>query len=278
MIKHLFILSILYFTVSNSLFAQIEVNFESDTTIICEGGTITFTDLSVSDTVKNWHWDFGDGDTSDLQNPIHVYLAAGVYSVSLTATGSTNVTETKTQASYIFVRKFPSAALNFTDTMYLPSYLFYFHGTVLNRDTLPYNYYWNFNQTTFQLGDSIAVNTFSATGSYVVSFIVEAGLGCKDTITDTIQVNDLLEAPNIFSPNGDGMNDVFIVKSNGFNEFVLDVFNRWGAIIYSQTAKRLQWDGRTSAGVQLPCGTYFYHITSPDVKGYKKTGVILLVK
>jgi gliding motility-associated-like protein len=277
MIKHLIILLVINFTVLTSLFSQIEVNFKSDTTVICEGSSISFTDLSISDTVKNWHWNFGDGGVDSIQNPTHIYVTSGVYTVSLTASGS-NATQTKIKTNYIFVRKFPTASFSFTDTMFLPSYLFYFHGTVLNIDTLPYKYYWNFNQSLYQLGDSIAINTFPASGSYIVSLIVEAGKGCQDTINNTILVNDVLEAPNIFSPNGDGQNDVFIVKSNGVNEFELDVFNRWGAIVYTQIAKRLQWDGRTSAGVQLPCGTYFYHITSPDVKGYKKAGVILLVK
>jgi gliding motility-associated-like protein len=277
MIKHLIILSFLFFTVSDILFAQIEVNFESDTTVICEGGSISFADLSVSDTVKNWHWNFGDGGIDSIKNPTHTYLISGVYSVSLTASGS-NATQTKVKTNYIFVRKFPTASFSFTDTMFLPSYIFYFHGTVLNRDTLPYKYYWNFNQSSFNIGDSIAVNTFPSFGSFVVSLIIEAGNGCQDTVSDTIQVNDILEVPNVFSPNGDGQNDVFIVKSNGVNDFELVVFNRWGAIVYTQTAKRLQWDGRTSAGVQIPFGTYFYHITSPDVKGYKKSGALLLVK
>lgn len=275
--KYIIILVFSFFTISNSLFAQIEVNFKSDTTVICEGGSIVFTDLSVGDTVKNWHWSFGDGGIDSIQNPIHTYLTSGVYTVTLTASSS-NATQTKAKTNFIFVRKFPEANFSFTDTMYLPSYIFYFQGTVLNRDTLPYNYYWNFNQTTFELGDSIAINTFPAAGTYVINFIVEAGLGCTDTVTDTILVNDVLEAPNIFSPNGDGFNDVFIVKSNGVNNFVLNVFNRWGAIVYSQTAKRLQWDGRSSAGVQLPCGTYFYNITSSEASGYKKSGIILLVK
>ena len=99
-----------------------------------------------------------------------------------------------------------------------------------------------------------------------------------NTYENAKYVKDILDAPNIFSPNGDGYNDVFIVKTNGANQFLLEVFNRWGAIIYSITAKRPQWDGRSSSGVILPPGSYFYHITSPDVKGYKKAGVIQLVK
>jgi len=278
MVKHLIILFFLNIFFVNFIFSQINVNFNADTTVICEGGSIQFTDLSVGDIVSNWQWTFGDGETdSFIQNPVHQYNYEGVYTVSLTASSS-NATQTKEKKKYIKVRKFPDADFTYTDTMFLPSYLLYFHEYIINQDTLPYKYYWNFNQSYYLQGDADAIYTFPNPGTYYVDLIVEAGKGCRDTVSDTISVTDVLEAPNIFSPNDDGINDVFVVKSNGVNEFVLDVFNRWGAIVYSQTARRLQWDGRTSAGVLLPCGNYFYHITSTDLKGYKKAGVILLVK
>lgn len=277
MIRHIIILVFFNLFFVNFIFSQIDVRFSSDTTVICEGGSIQFADNSIGDTVYNWHWTFGDGGIDSVKNPLYQYNVSGNYTVTLTAS-SFNATQTHTKTNYIKVRKFPDVAFTSTDTMFLPSYLFYFHGYVITPDDLPYKYYWNFEQTTYQQGDAIAINTFPSAGNYIVSFIVEAGKGCRDTVYDTLTVTDILEAPNIFSPNGDGINDVFTVKSNGANEFVLDVFNRWGAIVYTQTAKRLQWDGRTSAGVQLPCGTYFYHISSPEIKGYKKAGAILLVK
>ena len=277
MVKHLIILFFLNIFFVNFIFSQINVNFNADTTVICEGGSIQFTDLSVGDIVSNWQWTFGDNGIDSVQNPIHQYNDSGDFTVSLTASSS-NATQTKEKKKYIKVRKFPDADFTYTDTMFLPSYLLYFHEYIINQDTLPYKYYWNFNQSYYLQGDADAIYTFPNAGTYYVDLIVEAGKGCRDTVRDTLSVTDILEVPNIFSPNDDGINDVFVVKSNGVNEFVLDVFNRWGAIVYSQTARRLQWDGRTSAGVLLPCGNYFYHITSTDLKGYKKAGVILLVK
>jgi PKD repeat protein len=58
--------------------------------------TVTFTDLS-SGNPTTWAWLFGDGGTSTLQNPVHVYTAAGIYSVTLTVTsidGSDSITKT----------------------------------------------------------------------------------------------------------------------------------------------------------------------------------------
>lgn len=268
-------------------FAQITVNFNADTTIVCEGYPLQFHDQSTGYNVYKWNWAFGDGEIDSVQNPVHAYSTAGTYSVTLIASSlyqpdtllpPDTSTGTKLKTNYIVVRKLPVPEFTYTDTLFLPSYLYYFYGVVSNDDALPYHYFWSFEDTTFQYGDTVAIHTFSNSGDFSVSLLVESGAGCVDTITKIINVKDILEVPNIFSPNGDGQNDVFVVKTNGANEFLLEIFNRWGAIVYSQTAKRLQWDGRSSAGVKLPAGTYYYHISSPEVKEYNQAGAILLVK
>jgi len=66
--------------------------------------TVQFTDLSTQDP-DQWHWEFGDGDTSDLQNPEHTYTADGLYTVKLTA-GNGQETNTEIKTAYIQVGSF----------------------------------------------------------------------------------------------------------------------------------------------------------------------------
>ncbi len=263
--------------VALSVKAQVAVNFVADTTIVCPNNFIQFTDNSVGDTVFNWHWDFGDGIVDSVQNPTHAYATPGFYTVSLKASSS-NATQTKVKTNYIHVRDFPQAVINYSDTTFLPTYLIYFVGSVTNNDGYFYKYYWNFDNTSYTHGDSITTHLFESDGSHTVNLMIYAGAGCRDTAILILTTKDTLAAPNIFTPNNDGQNDFFIVKTNGYNNFTLDVFNRWGAIVYSVTAKRPQWDGYSSAGVQVPAGIYYYHVTSPDVKGYKLSGKILLIR
>ncbi len=81
------------------------VDFIADTTSGLEQLTIQYTDLSTANTgiLTEWLWDFGDGQNSTQQNPLHVYLNDGVYSVSLTATNSAGLNATLTRQDYITV-------------------------------------------------------------------------------------------------------------------------------------------------------------------------------
>lgn len=60
------------------------------------GGTVTFTDTSTG-VIAAWLWNFGDGNTSVLQNPVHVYTVAGIYTVTLTVTGVYGATSNASQ-------------------------------------------------------------------------------------------------------------------------------------------------------------------------------------
>lgn len=92
------------FTIQEELFPPI-VSFSADATSGIEPHPVQFTDLSeaVSGTISSWFWTFGDGQTSDLQNPLHTYTEYGVYDVSLTVINSHGLSTTLNMESYINV-------------------------------------------------------------------------------------------------------------------------------------------------------------------------------
>lgn len=68
--------------------------------------------------------------------------------------------------------------------------------------------------------------------------------------------------PNIFTPNNDGVNDLFLAK--GVYDFSLQIFNRWGNVVFKSDAPGTWWDGKSENGKDVPDGVYFYILNAAD--------------
>ncbi|MBI3502385.1 MAG: gliding motility-associated C-terminal domain-containing protein [Bacteroidetes bacterium] len=116
---------------------------------------------------------------------------------------------------------------------------------------------WNF-------GDGNSATTqnpshhYLAAGTYTVTEIVTSAFGCVDTITKVITVEEGVIVPNVFSPDGDGTNDVWYIPNSGVKNFHVVIYDRWGAKVWETTADEIRWDGRSLAGQLLSNGTYYY--------------------
>ena len=114
---------------------------------------------------------------------------------------------------------------------------------------------------------------YEENGVYLICLTVENNNGCQDSICDAITVikHELpLIVPNVFTPNNDGENDVFVIF--GLKDtYGLQIFNRWGKLIFEETPYLNDWKGKSSSGAELSEGTYYYIITDKDkeiTKGY----------
>ncbi|MCC6182418.1 MAG: gliding motility-associated C-terminal domain-containing protein [Bacteroidia bacterium] len=119
------------------------------------------------------------------------------------------------------------------------------------------------------------------TGTYTVSLVVASGT-CVATATVEIVVEDglTLEIPNVFTPNGDNVNDIFTIKSTGVKEIALQIFNRWGEKLYEFSGAKASWDGKVPNGASAPEGTYFFFVkaTGFDGKEIEKHGSVNLFR
>ncbi|MEI8202673.1 MAG: gliding motility-associated C-terminal domain-containing protein [Bacteroidota bacterium] len=123
--------------------------------------------------------------------------------------------------------------------------------------------------TSYKWQDSSTTPTFSiptsgpSTNIYWVRVTQD---GCSATDNVSIIVNDceiLLEMPNVFTPNGDGINDVFIpAKRKGITSMSTSIFNRWGKLIYKSDDLQILWDGKSAAD-----GVYYWIINYTDMNG-----------
>jgi gliding motility-associated-like protein len=85
--------------------------------------------------------------------------------------------------------------------------------------------------------------------------------------------------PTAFTPNGDNLNDLFNVFGQYIVTFEMNIFNRWGELVFNSTALDLGWDG-TFRSNPMPEGTYTFvaEITDRAGRSYKKSGSVLLLR
>ncbi len=107
--------------------------------------------------------------------------------------------------------------------------------------------------------------TFEEVGSYMVTLTVSDVIGgCSDSksMDNSLEVIEMeLEAPNVFTPNGDGYNDEFVVVYSSVKTFKMVIVNRWGRKVFSTTNPAEGWDGRIS-GRKAAEGVYFVYIVA----------------
>lgn len=85
--------------------------------------------------------------------------------------------------------------------------------------------------------------------------------------------------PNIFTPNGDGKNDIFSIAINHTDSYSISIYNRWGTKEFESQSPNISWDGRDDAGVEQSDGVYYYIIKSNcGGKEYDKQGFIHLLR
>ncbi|MCK5465116.1 MAG: gliding motility-associated C-terminal domain-containing protein, partial [Bacteroidales bacterium] len=103
--------------------------------------------------------------------------------------------------------------------------------------------------------------------------------GCADSSMRLVEVFDVLDCANVFSPNNDGMNDFFVINSNGITIYNLQIFSRTGVRVFQAEAPVIMWDGRNQSGQELLPGTYYYLVKPVQGTGrFEKTGFVELYR
>jgi gliding motility-associated-like protein len=258
------------------LSAHAQITFFADTTEGCDVLEVTFTyrNIDFTDTITSVEWDFGNGQTGTGKNKqTVVYDSAGTYSVSILLNGNTTIS----RPGYIKIHATPRAAFFWSDSLELGSFTVVFVSPPQEVDSVRYSYQWQFEDGGS--GDTRSlIHRFQSAGDYRASLRVRHPFGCQAQRSDLVSVQDNLDCPNVFTPNEDGKNDLFIVNSNGVTVYNLQVFSRNGVLVYKAEAPILMWDGRNLSGQELLPGTYYYIISPAAGGSLKKTGFVQLYR
>ena len=117
-------------------------------------------------------------------------------------------------------------------------------------------------------------------GDFLITQVVANNFGCIDSLSIPIKITPIktLYVPNSFTPDNDGINDFFFPKGLNITPFKLEVFNRWGIIIFTSIDIKNSWDG-TYKGKGCISDVYIYKITyGSEEYSHIKTGNVTLIR
>lgn len=245
-------------------------------TTACEMNEILFSDNSTIPlgAITSWYYDFyGFGNVNE-QNPGFIFPIAGTYPVTLTVTSNYGCVASVTQN--VSVIQSPTANftanpnpaivgqdINFTDGS---------TGTNLN------NWYWNYGDGSAN-NQQNSTHSYESGGAYTVILTVTDANNCYDTVSQVISIELLPVLPSGFTPNGDGENDVFIIRGGPFKTVDFKVYSNWGDLIFKSDDATIGWDG-TYKGENAPVGVYTWTFVVEMGNGQiiKKSGDVTLLR
>ncbi len=242
-------------------------------------------DFSVTSDMNptSWSWTFddpasGSDDSASIADPMHTFNSVGSYDVTVYLDGNCGK---DTAVRTITID--PALQADFTTA---PDEVTQNTNITFNYTGDPVtSYLWDFGDGTLTSTSAKPVHLYKDSGTVSVVLMVESAAGCQDTLTKEILVlkYPIIYIPNAFSPNGDGVNDNFLVKGRGIKEVNFRVFNKWGEMVFFTNdvdfAKTTGWDG-TRRGKVIQPGVYVYYISGVyfDELTFDQKGAVTLVR
>ena len=271
---------------------QPTISVISDGTLSCIPASMTFTDSSVAgnsnDPITNWTWNFGDGTTSNNTNPSLVYSTPGTYSVTLTVStdgGCINNNNSTPIIINAYASPIAQFSINATE-LHLPQDAL----ICTNQSIGAVSYDWSFGDG----GTSSDVHPhyfYTSVGDFQIQLIAISLQGCRDTAYAYVKTDADFVFPNAFTPNEDGSsnggyytlgsldNDIFFPYTSGVVEYKLQIFNRWGELIFETTEIKQGWDGYYK-GKLCQLGVYVWKASARlnNGKTHNLTGDVTLLR
>lgn len=252
-----------------------------DTAESCQPGEFVFS-YETDRIDDKFFWNFGDGFSTVYANDStsHSFSKAGCYDVQLRQVTALGCEFVKTYPCMVNVRRNPIA-----DFDYSPSMPDIVNAQVqfTNLSSYADSYHW-FIEDSLITESNHMVRMFSDSGDFIVMLAAENEFNCVDTIQKEVVVDyrTTVYIPSAFTPNNDGINDVFAPQGDGVLSYHLQIFDRWGSLIFESTDTEPAWDGtyELNGGQDAPVDIYIYQLDYVDIhKGTKSVkGEVQLIK
>jgi len=254
----------------------IPATFSMDSNTGCEPYTVLMlSDYIQVQNVESMVWHFGDGEEANVLSSAnhvymhegHVYMHEGVYYPWLEITDDYGCVYRDTADNPVLVWPTPVPEFSYSP---LEPLIPYTTVEFINESSGGLTYEWDFGfigQT--EVFDTTVVFPLES-GKYPVTLKTTNQYGCADSLTKLIDIKDDLVVfiPNTFTPNGDGINDVWGIEGSGYRDdgYILRIYNRWGDAVFEAFDDKTKWVGDTNLGEYyfVPDGVYNYSLEVVD--------------
>ena len=232
--------------------------------------------INTTTTTLDYLWEFGNGQTGNTRTPVYSYPAAGSYKVKL----SVNITGCPTPVSTRELDIIVEPAI--PGTRYPDFNARYNFPEVLHAQTLGNSVLWT---PATNLDNRFSYNpTFKGMHDQLYTIeLKNARNGCVTVDTLLVKTQKKIEiyVPTVFTPGGDGVNDLLRPLLFGFDHVnYFRVYNRWGKLLFQMNSDRPGWDGRINGQVTTETQTVVWMIEAVDVDGktHRKQGTTVLLR
>lgn len=253
---------------SDSVFTKLYVEFNPQvdfvTQSICENDSAYFVNTTTGD-ASGWLWDFGDGGTSTLKEPVHSYNSSGVYKVILVGRSANGCGDTMTKDSGVVV--YPAPKVYFT-TEIGDNISGSTSVNFVNKTLFGDNFSWAFGNGGFSRAKN-PIESYKDTGYFKVILSAINNYNCFDEFDTLLYLapDYNIVIPNAFTPNKDPLNPVFKIEGTYYyKEFECRIFDRWGKLLFLSNNPAEGWSGEYE-NTPLPDGVYTYTIRLVDNLG-----------
>jgi gliding motility-associated-like protein len=260
-------------TLSVNVVAEPQGDIQLSEVLGCAPLGVTFTNLLADANNVTCQWDLGNGTVQNSCVPLnYTYMNEGCYDISLMVTDVNGCEATFNAGQQVCVMGQPDADFTLNNTTFEEGSTELI-GEAIDPVLPIYN--WTFENNAIGDQNTVLFETEGiGAGFYEICLATENDAGCVNQTCQTIEYKEsfTMYIPNTFSPNGDGINDLFypVFFSGIPEEFEMYIFDRWGQIVLHSKELNVLWDG-SYKGALAPDDTYIWKV---NYKLFNDTGIL----
>ena len=227
---------------SIEIYAMPVANFSGTNLEGCPPLRVNLENLSADVAYQTFEWEMGNGDTIMGFDPEYSYINPGTFSITLTAITENGCRSSFTQHSGVFVYPVPQARFTVSPEVLTTEFT---QAAITDQSIGAVSWIYDLGDGQMSQQRSLTHNYYEP-GEYTIMQRVANEFGCMDTFQFRLKSESVMTffIPNAFTPNFDGDNDIYRCYGLNIEQFRMEIYNRWGQMVFESNNIDYGWNGR----------------------------------